>query len=270
MILQETCSGYSTIHSSLECTIDSPAIENDGTIYVPASAQGVLFALAPDGTELWRFEDPTDWIRAAAVSDNGVVYVGSRDESVYAVETATGDLLWRFEDPQEWVNAPVSAGSDGNLYFGTYGLQLWSITSQGEYRWDTNVGGTITSGIAFDSNARLFTGSQAGNPGELLAYTLDGDESFLFTAPGGRMETEPVVGQDGTVYIGSRNPDSALYAVNPDGTEKWRFEEADGEIRVAAAIGDDDVLHALFTSSTGPADAPWPMSASNRRRDGHY
>jgi outer membrane protein assembly factor BamB len=42
-------------------------------------------------------------------------------------------------------------------------------------------------------------------------------------APGGRlcMRSSPAIGPDGTIYVGSA--DSSLYAVNPDGTFKWRY-----------------------------------------------
>ncbi len=38
---------------------------------------------------------------------------------------------------------------------------------------------------------------------------------------GGAIESSPVIGPDGTIYVGSH--DGKLYAINPDGTEKWRF-----------------------------------------------
>lgn len=47
--------------------------------------------------------------------------------------------------------------------------------------------------------------------------------------------SSPVIGADGTIYIGSA--DRNFYAIRPDGTEKWRFTT--GEIIDSAALLDD-------------------------------
>jgi len=36
-----------------------------------------------------------------------------------------------------------------------------------------------------------------------------------------RVDSSPAVGADDTIYVGSA--DNNLYAVKPDGTEKWKF-----------------------------------------------
>jgi outer membrane protein assembly factor BamB len=50
----------------------------------------------------------------------------------------------------------------------------------------------------------------------------------------------PTIATDGTVYYGLSN--NKLYAVNPDGTEKWSFQTGD-EIRSTAAIGTDGTIY---------------------------
>lgn len=76
------------------------------------------------------------------------------------------------------------------------------------------------------------------------------------------LEANPVVGADGTVYIGSS--DHRLYAINPDGTTEWTFETggelwfspalaADGTVYVAARMGergDQGSLYALSPDGT--------------------
>jgi len=46
-----------------------------------------------------------------------------------------------------------------------------------------------------------------------LKWTFETDSSI---------ESSPAIGPDGTIYIG--NHANILYAVNSDGTEKWRFK----------------------------------------------
>jgi outer membrane protein assembly factor BamB len=75
-------------------------------------------------------------------------------------------------------------------------------------------------------------------------YSLDGDAS------------SPVVGSDGTIYVGSWN--DKLYAINPDGTCKWS-KEMYGSVETAPAldssgviyVGDrDGVVYAIYPNGT--------------------
>ncbi|MDH7563251.1 MAG: PQQ-binding-like beta-propeller repeat protein, partial [Caldisericota bacterium] len=50
----------------------------------------------------------------------------------------------------------------------------------------------------------------------------------------------PVLGADGTIYIGSDS--GKLFAVNPDGSKKWEFN-AGGQIHSVPAIGDDGNIY---------------------------
>ena len=53
------------------------------------------------------------------------------------------------------------------------------------------------------------------------------------------MRSSPAIGSDGTVYVGSF--DNNLYAVNPDGTEKWNYTTG-GTVR-SPAIGSDGTVY---------------------------
>ncbi len=64
--------------------------------------------------------------------------------------------------------------------------------------------------------------------------SLEGGALWAFPTGKGIFST-PVVGGDGTVYVGSA--DRVFYALNPDGTERWRFET--GEIIDSSALLDD-------------------------------
>ena len=50
----------------------------------------------------------------------------------------------------------------------------------------------------------------------------------------------PVIGADGTVYVGTST--RALYAINPNGTEKWRFYTGDAVV-ATPAIGKDGTIY---------------------------
>ncbi|MCA9565146.1 MAG: PQQ-like beta-propeller repeat protein, partial [Myxococcales bacterium] len=66
---------------------------------------------------------------------------------------------------------------------------------------------------------------------------LEDDGRALFVFPTGKgIFSSPVVGGDGTVYIGSA--DRTFYAINPDGTERWAFD-APEEIIDSSGLLDD-------------------------------
>ncbi len=56
----------------------------------------------------------------------------------------------------------------------------------------------------------------------------------------------PTIGPDGTIYVGSgwatHATDSALYAINPDGSLKWKFKTGDA-VFSSPAIGPDSAIH---------------------------
>jgi hypothetical protein len=59
--------------------------------------------------------------------------------------------------------------------------------------------------------------------GHLYALTPDGGLKWIFnSAPAGPVQQSVDVGADGTIYFARGN---VLYAVNPDGTQKWRIAD---------------------------------------------
>lgn len=75
-----------------------------------------------------------------------------------------------------------------------------------------------------DSPWPMFMGSPTHTG--LSRYTTGKNKMELIWSyrTGNSVESSPVIGADGTVYIGSH--DGFLYAFSPDGTVKWKFEVA--------------------------------------------
>ena len=57
---------------------------------------------------------------------------------------------------------------------------------------------------------------------------------------GNQSVSSPVIGSDGTVYVGSN--DKNLYAINPDGSKKWAYLTGD-IVRSSPAIGSDGTIY---------------------------
>ena len=91
---------------------------------------------------------------------------------------------------------------------------------------------------------------------------------------GGAVMSSPVIGANGTVYVGSN--DNKVYALaGKTGIKKWEFE-TEGDVRspVIGADGvvyvgsDDGTIYALKTDSKGPAKSLWPMRGQNAQHTG--
>ena len=85
----------------------------------------------------------------------------------------------------------------------------------------------------------------------------------------GSVDSNPAIGPDGTVYVGST--DNKLYAINgKSGVKLWEFQTRLG-VQSSPAIGSDGtvyfvalvMLYAIKTDSLGLAKSPWPMLGQN-------
>jgi hypothetical protein len=77
--------------------------------------------------------------------------------------------------------------------------------------------GTVYFG-ADDNN--LYAINPTDRDTDATENTLNSDREWIF-ATGGEVDSNPAIAPDGTILVLSN--DSTLYAVNPDGTEKWNF-----------------------------------------------
>ena len=99
----------------------SPALASDAAgnttaIYI-GSADGSVYAVAPDGRRLWRY-DTGDPVRSSPVigsapkGDGKIVYVGSSNGSLYALDAETGERRWSFDTTPK--NADLADRNDLN------------------------------------------------------------------------------------------------------------------------------------------------------------
>ena len=128
----------------------------------------------------------------------------------------------------------------------------------GTVKWSFETGDAIESSPVIDSNGTIYVGS---HDGYLYAINPDGTEKWRFDAGppiydvrwnvNKSIMAAPAIAADGTIYIYSSA--SYLFAVNPDGTEKWRFYvkwgndfwsspviDLDGTIYVGSARSQED------------------------------
>ncbi|MFX0141647.1 MAG: PQQ-binding-like beta-propeller repeat protein, partial [Candidatus Hodarchaeota archaeon] len=165
-----------------------------------------IFAFNPDGTKKWDFyTSGTVYDRAPVISNDGIIYIG------------------------------------------TYGGRLFALNPNGTEKWVLlNCG--ISTTVALSTDGTIYFGghkSSSKSERKLIAVNPDGTIKWEFQTRGYmKLGSSPVVGQDGTIYIGTGESSYKLYAVNPDGTEKWSFDAGTyNSIYCTPAVGDDGTIY---------------------------
>jgi len=179
-----------------------------------------------DGTVKWSFKTGAGIESSPVIGKDGTIYVGSHDSYLYAIKP-NGKKKWRFKagEPEynkEWdvskgILSTPAIDSKGTIYFTSFADKLYAVDSKGKKKWDFPVSVSVDTW------------------------------------------SSPVIGSDGTIYIGSaRIPtekadfdlSGRLYAINPDGTEKWSFE-TQSDVNSNPAIGKDGTIYVGTYEGTG-------------------
>jgi outer membrane protein assembly factor BamB len=200
--------------------ISGVAIGPDGTIYFGEGTGGKYFyALNPDGTLKWQYryehQDFTSGCNSLIGAD-GTIYFWAGywggDGYLYALNP-DGTLKWKYETYGYVL--PPALGSDGTIYFRSDD-QLYALNPDGTLKWKRFMRGGDAFSIGADGTIYL-------PAGETLYALQDTIVKWAFKVDDGWIITEPAIGPDGTIYFGSYA--DHLYALNPDGTLKWKIKK---------------------------------------------
>jgi outer membrane protein assembly factor BamB len=203
----------------------SPVIGSDGTVYVQDS-RDVVYALSPAGALKWYYNDYQSFYfrdvgqRNPAIGADGTLYVAS--DGLYALDPATGRRIWHFSHPQyadRDCRASPAIGQDGTIYVVIGEDMLFAITPGGRMRW-------------------------------VFAFDNDWEMSF----------TSPAIDRNGVIYLATEGKPSSgdysmVYAINPDGTQRWKYPVEGGRfVRASPAVATDGSIY-IATKSSG---TDWP------------
>jgi outer membrane protein assembly factor BamB len=249
----------------------TPAIGNDGTIYVPAG--NFLYALNPDGSEKWKLgkESGLASLEDVAIDDNGTIYAGS---NVLCAFTSDGSLKWKIPDREGFRVSSIAIDEGGLMYFIRH-HSLCAADAEGTVKWERKAEAEAEDSFApvigpdgtiyVQGMKRGYGLMRAFGPDGMLKWTFKMDR-FSSLSPAstddlgniyfgelsanlhmldssgrlrwifkteGTVRSAPAIGPDRTIYFGCA--DGSFYAVNPNGELKWKFH-TNGPIYSAPAI----------------------------------
>jgi outer membrane protein assembly factor BamB len=269
------------IEDSSDFSLNSFAIGPDNTAYI-ACDYGALIAHRPSGSIAWKFVLPDfdQFTAAPIVADDGTILIGCSNDFIYALNS-NGTVKWADSvGSQVWATGAL--GADGTSYFQTAdttvialrsdGTQLWTFLSgggnsapvvgadgtvyavnqdgtiyainpaDGSQLWTYNLNVPSVQAPAIDPTRNiLYVVTDAGllQPIDLISHT--GTQSYSVGADA----SGPVIGADGTVYIGG---EGKLTAVSPDGEAKWVFTPSMTGVVSTPAITADGYLYVLVVA----------------------
>jgi outer membrane protein assembly factor BamB len=217
----------------------SPKIAADGTIYF--ADETTFFAVNPDGTEKWSFntDECWPWYGSLAVGDDGTVYL-LVDYALYALNP-DGTVNWSYATDD--IAGSTAIGADGTIYITVWSNVLCAVNPDGTEKWSVDSAEFHYVVVAADGT--LYTTATDG----VHAFNSDGAELWHFVLADYNVQTAPLIGADGTIYFGTTYTSHILYALNPDGTEKWSFTTEYTNMG-SPSIGPDGTLY--FPSGEWP------------------
>jgi len=181
--------------------------------------------------------------------------------SPYNTTHVNGTLKWSFETNDSVESSPA-IGVDGTIYIGSHDGYLYAINPDGTLKWKFKAGypiydewgqsnKSILASPAIASDGTIYFVALSNN---FFALNPDGSEKWSYPVHVYfNLWTSPAIGPDGTIYIGSESYPPGqnvkqefggrLYALNPDGTLKWRYDTDSSGFGNPPAIGSDGTIY---------------------------
>ncbi len=222
----------------------SPAIGDDGTVYIGSDDEKVYALNGATGKMRWSFTTGGMVRSSPAIGDDGTVYVGSVDSKVYALNGGTGTKKWSFSTGDSVFSSPA-IGADGTVYIGSNDKKVYALHgATGAMRWSYATGAAVESSPAVGADGTVYIGSYDRN-----LYALDGTTGAKkwSYAIANAVIYSPAIGADGTVYLVGAINDQSIYALDGStGVKEWSRPAPTPGFSTPTTIGTDGTLYATY------------------------
>ncbi len=195
---------------------------------------------AQPGQKLWEFQTGGMVWSSPALGTDGTVYVASWDGRLYALDALTAVKKWEFDTGAEITSSPVLS-ADGRVHIRSF-WQLYALDARtGARSWAFARGFNSNASVpAVGPEGTVYVGWSDGK-----VYALDGTSGAEKWAFGSQtnMFGSPVLGADGTVYVGAGKFGDGVVALDgATGRQKWAFATG-GSVSGSPAIGANGTVY---------------------------
>lgn len=158
--------------------VGTPAVSQDGTIYIGTFANEMVALNAQDGSEIWRA--PIEgWVWSGPTLNNGKLYFGDLNGNFYALNATDGKLIWQLKPDQ--LDGSISGTPlviDNNIYFTTQSGTVYDLDTDGKIQWQQVVGGKLYGSPLDAGDLVLIAPIDTDNI--LVALTSSGAQQWAF------------------------------------------------------------------------------------------
>jgi hypothetical protein len=187
----------------------------------------------------------------AAVDADGTLYAGLlyQEEGyqftpVLLAMLPSGGEKWRFSPEDPWSSAisRIVLASDGTIYF-TTNTRLFAVSQDGTEKWRAWIAADAQA-PAVGADGTIYAVSGTG----LHAIDPETGAELWHLPMDAELGTYPVVGFDGTIYVGGGRYaggwGAAIFAAAPGGQLKWEFAAQEGGYVSDISVDRDGTIYA--------------------------
>lgn len=224
-----------------------------------------VFAFAQTPTIVWNYALPDRIDRTnPAIAEDGTIYIAcdyvTRNTLTYATTprnifaiNPNGTLKWEAPvnegtllDKVDQIQSSPSVGADGSIYIGGhFSRRMFRFNAaSGDTLRTMNIGSRIRyTAPAFATNGDVYVLGRNNNDRGVRNLKADLSAQNWVFGVGIDFNSTPAIALDGTIYAVSTN--LSIYAINPDGTQKWTavYGETGGYASSAIALGNDGTVY---------------------------
>jgi len=252
----------------------SPLVGNNEDVFV-TSEDGRLYGLDSDGHQLWQAYQTNASLRSSpTLGVEGVIFFGDSNGNMHAVSSFNGASIggnWPVAVTNVPIVAPPVIAQDRTVFVAATDGYVYALSSEGVVLWHSqeNIGSvmvgmalvekvistTLASGVIVEEAINVIYA--VSNSGKI--YSLSGVDGRVRWSENlaGPLRSGPVVGPDGSVYVGTS---TGLIAFNEDEdsfTARLRFIFVATDVGTPAIDSNDiiyfvsqDLVHAINSNNT--------------------
>lgn len=220
------------------------AISKDDTIYF-GTESGQFFAIDTNGKTKWLHDTGNSTNILPAVSNDGTVYYGDEGGNIYAL-SAVGKLKWSVTTTDYTILELAACGSDGTVYLGDADGGFYALNANGQWLWKKQVS---VPPLPIDAIPRLAIGNDdtiyfGCVDGSLCALSSNGDVLWSFKT-NAQIVSSPTLGRNGELLISGGQK---VFAVAADGSKLWEFKTEAGEYLSRPVVDKDGIVYVISTN----------------------